>query len=73
MQVAQYTFQSPYASSVQIGKLDPSSVEKDKSSSSNGDMSALSKKVPEQLLKNDTQEVKSIEPTVSNSLLDTYA
>ena len=28
MQVAKYTFQSPYSSPVQVGKLDPNSVEK---------------------------------------------
>jgi len=40
MNVAQYTFQSPYPSPVQVGRLDPSSV-KNSSSSTNDDASLL--------------------------------
>ena len=38
MNVAQYTFKSPYPSPIQVGRLDPSSV---KNSSANNDASLL--------------------------------
>ena len=38
MNVVQYTFQSPYHSPIQVGRLDPSSV---KNSSANNDASLL--------------------------------
>lgn len=64
MQVAKYTFQSPSTSPVQVGRLDPSSVDK-KSSSPN--MTPVKSKTPEQWLKNDVQKSIKTSPTVTNS------
>ncbi|WP_457750074.1 hypothetical protein [Sulfurimonas sp.] len=75
MNVAKYTFQSPYSSPVQVGRLDPSSV-KD-TSSSGSDTSSLLQSSNQTL-----QEAKQVEsslksdvkPLVSSSnSLDTYA
>ena len=72
MQVAQYTFQSPYPSPIQVGRLDPNSIKEDaaKSNSQNFNVpneTAQKAKVVQESLK---QEVK---PAVSNNRLDIYA
>jgi len=70
MNVAQYTFQSPSSSQVQVGRLDPSSVKEQKTQSAPSNT-------------NETQnaaqsfaqtQVKDVTPTVnSQQLLDVYA
>ncbi len=59
MNVAQYTFQSPSTSQVQVGRLDPSSVKEEKVQST----------------QSDTKEIKNQEnPALkSQRLLDVYA
>ena len=58
MNVAQYTFQSPSTSSVQVGRLDPSSVKEEKV----------------QTTQTDTKETKQENPALkSQRLLDVYA
>jgi hypothetical protein len=70
MQVAQYTFQSPSTSQVQVGRLDPSSVNK---SSNNNSLpkSVLNQTATkaESFAKTQTQAVK---PTVEGSTLNLY-
>lgn len=75
MNVAQYTFQSPYPSPVQVGRLDPSSL-KD-SSSAGSDTSSLLKSTNETLNKAEAVETSlksEVKPSVSASnSLDLYA
>lgn len=75
MNVAQYTFKSPYPSPVQVGRLDPSSV-KNSSSSANDDASLLNAS-NQTLQKAQTFEnsLKSeVKPVVASSnSLDLYA
>ena len=64
MNVAQYTFQSPSSSAVQVGKLDPSSVEQEKPKETKKDTEPLVISAPkpiEEYLKTGT------------NLLDIYA
>jgi len=73
MKVAQYTFQSPSTSRVQIGRLDPSTKEKtiqsDNSKSTNDTNKAQLN--TENLKPIKTNEIKSVD--FSNQLLDVYA
>jgi hypothetical protein len=68
MQVAQYTFQSPSSSPVQVGKIDPSSL-KAESSQSNTPPNETAQKAAD-FAKTEVSEVK---PTASQYALDTYA
>jgi len=70
MQVTKYTFQSPSTSPVQVGRLDPSSVQKE---SSGVRQSAVQSKRAEQLLKSDVQQSTKVTPTVKQNSIDTYA
>jgi len=70
MQVAQYTFQSPSTSAVQVGKLDPSSVEQEAKKNSAPVKPAISKNVGE-ILKADTI-TSTNKPTVTTKNLDVY-
>ena len=73
MQIAQYTFQSPYPSPVQVGRLDPNSV-KDNSANSNQPNPAALTNETEQKAKNLESSLKQeVKPTVSNNKLDLYA
>lgn len=71
MEVAQYTYQSPSTSAVQVGKLDPSSVKENATSTT----SELPNSTNETLTKaqefqaSQTQEVT---PTVSENSIDLY-
>lgn len=75
MNVAQYTFQSPYPSPVQVGRLDPSS--QNDNSQSSGDTSSLLKATnqTEQKAQMVQESIKSeAKPVVSTpALLDLYA
>lgn len=74
MNVGSYIFQSPYSSSVQVGRPDPSVKKEDSSAQSgNSSFSAINPTVQEAqtLQATQTQEVK---PTVESAqLLDIYA
>lgn len=72
MQVAKYTFQSPSTSQVQVGRLDPSSVKEEKSSSqAELPSSALNKTAAEAQSFAQTQ-VKEVKPTLSENSIDLY-
>jgi len=60
MQVAQYLFQSPYTSSVQVGRLDPSSTQEQSSLDTNSQAIVSNKAQPEakEIVQTQTQEVK---------------
>lgn len=77
MNVAQYTFQSPYSSAVQVGRLDPSSVKEEESTSANSSSSQSAPVVNETLSSAQSFEAaqtSEVKPTVeSNQLLDVYA
>ena len=72
MQVAQYLFQSPSTSAVQVGRLDPSSV-KEASSQSSASLpkAAINETASkaESFAQTQTQEVK---PTVTANSIDLY-
>ena len=77
MNVAQYTFQSPYSSPVQVGRLDPSSVKEEEGSSS-ATSSGQSAPVVNETLSSaqsfEATQTSEVTPTVSsNQLLDVYA
>ena len=75
MNVAQYTFQSPYPSPIQVGRLDPSSLKE--SSPSSQDTSSLLRSTNQTLNEAKTFEASresEVKPTVSNvNSLDLYA
>ena len=74
MQVAQYTFQSPSTSSVQVGKLDPSSVKEEETPKQAPQQKAVQAKTAGEIFSQDTSVVSQISPTVNQSrLLDVYA
>ncbi|MDF1878079.1 hypothetical protein JHD46_00340 [Sulfurimonas sp. SAG-AH-194-C20] len=68
MQVAQYTFQSPSTSQVQVGRLDPSSVKEEKSASAPASDQTQAK--AQSFVATQVQEVK---PTVNSNSIDVYA
>jgi len=70
MQVAQYTFQSPSSSAVQVGKLDPSSVKEGKSSSLSSTVTDETENRAESFEETQVQEVK---PTITATSIDVYA
>ena len=72
MQVAQYTFQSPSTSAVQVGKLDPSSVKEEKSSPSSTPAPVVNETASKAQSFAATQ-VKEVEPTVTANSIDVYA
>ena len=69
MEVARYTFQSPYSSPIQVGKPDPSVKKEDDSTSES--LPNETQQKAKQFLSTQVSEVK---PTVdTKQLLDTYA
>ena len=79
MNIAKYTYISPYSSPIQVGRLDPSSVEDNtKEESMQTDKETLSLASQEQQLKelqiveNSTKEKRG-DLSVSSSSLDLYA
>ena len=75
MQVAQYLFQSPYTSPVQVGRLDPSSSQDQGTSDANTQPIVSSKTQPKAKEVVQTQEVQvSVDTsTESTHLLDVVA
>ena len=69
MQVAKYLFQSPSPNPVQVGRLDPSSLKEESSSSLPKAVSNETALKAESFASTQTQEVK---PTVSETALDIY-
>ena len=68
MQVAQYTFQSPSTSQVQVGRLDPSSV-KEKTPESPPVMEQTQVNAQSFL----ATQVQEIKPTITTNNIDIYA
>lgn len=73
MNVAQYTFQSPYSSPVQTGRLDPSSVKEETSSSVASQSAPVVDKVVSEAKSFEATQVSEVIPTVDVPLLDVYA
>lgn len=77
MNVQQYLFQSPYNSSVQVGRPDPSSKQEDVSNESSDQLDTnVKQQQPEHQLSVDNEvTTESVSPVVSssNQLLDVYA
>ena len=71
MQVAQYLFQSPSTSAVQVGRLDPSSVKEENTQGSSLPKTVLNETASkaESFAQTQKQEVK---PTVSANSIDLY-
>ena len=73
MQVAQYTFQSPYPSPVQVGRLDPSSLKESSAGSSQSDPAALKNETQQKAKNLESSLKQEVKPTVSSNQLDIYA
>jgi len=77
MQVNQYLFQSPSSSPVQVGRLDPASVEKETTSNittANLDTSSSKSQPVHSTQVELAQTAQTEAPTISsNKLLDVYA
>jgi len=72
MQVARYTFQSPYPNQVQIGRPDPSASMKD--NSDKGLDSSITNKTMRDAKNFEISQTKEVKPeVVTNQLLDVYA
>jgi hypothetical protein len=72
MQVAQYTFQSPYSSPIQVGRLDPSSLQDDSASKSSQTFNAPNE--TEQKAQDFSRsEQENATPSVTQNRLDIYA
>ena len=71
MQVAQYLFQSPSPNPVQVGRLDPSSLKKEQSSSESLPKEALNTTASKAESFAATQ-VKEVKPTVAENSIDLY-
>jgi len=72
MQVAQYTYQSPSPSAVQVGKLDPSSV-KDESAKSSVELPKATNETLSKAQSFKATQVQEVKPTVTATSIDTYA
>ena len=72
MQVAQYTFQSPYPSPVQVGRLDPSSVKEDNAQNTNQSFNPTTQTELKAQSFEATQK-QDVKPTVKSNRLDIYA
>ncbi len=72
MNVASYTFQSPYSSQVQVGRLDPSS--KQDSDAKETDTEIINNNSSASKAQNSQQvQTSEVKPTVDSAqLLDTY-
>ncbi len=72
MQVAKYTFQSPYPSPIQVGRLDPNSLKDDTAKNSAKNFNLPNETV--QKVKSVQESLKQeVKPTVSKNRLDIYA
>lgn len=71
MQVAQYTYQSPSTSAVQVGKLDPSSVKSDTTSTTSEPPKSTNETLTKAQSFQATQTTE-VSPTVDANSLDLY-
>ena len=73
MQVAQYTFQSPSSTAVQVGKLDPSSVKENVTTQT----ALKEQKTPNETLEKaqnfQATQTKEVTPTLTQNSIDLYA
>jgi len=75
MNVNRYLFQSPSASQVQVGKLDPSSKSEDtsaKSSQANNTQVSQKEQPVAKEVQVESNVVEQIEPTISTQQIDIY-
>ncbi len=72
MQVAQYLFQSPSTSSVQVGKLDPNSVKDENSKSSAGLPKAVLDRTEVKAQEFEKVQKQVVKPTVTANAIDLY-
>ena len=72
MQVNQYLYQSPSASSIQVGRLDPSSQKNDSSDVSQNFSSEI-KTLKEVVQDSISTTSQTIEPTITTTKMDIYA
>ncbi len=68
MQVAQYTFQSPSTSQVQVGRLDPSSIKEEKAVSA-----PVKNEIQTKTESFVATQVGEVKPTVTAKSIDVYA
>ena len=73
MQVAEYTFQSPYPGPVQVGHLDPNSLKENSTNSAQSDPAALTNATEQKAKSFEAAQKQKVVPTVSNNTLDVYA
>ena len=73
MQVAQYLFQSPSSSAVQVGRLDPSSVKEESKSSSSKLPSAATNETASKAQNFIATQTKEVKPSVTANTIDVYA
>jgi len=74
MNVAQYTFQSPYSSQVQVGRLDPSSKQETSTASSDSGLIKSTNTTLKNAQSFQATQTQEVTPTVDSSrLLDVYA
>jgi len=78
MTVSRYLFQSPYSSSVQVGRPDPSVKQEEKSDTASAqtdvDSAVVINKTLQEAQSLEATQVSEVKPTVNSSqLLDIYA
>ena len=74
MQVAQYLFQSPSPSPVQVGRLDPSSVNQQSTSSSSQDLpKAVVNQTETKAQAFEISQKQDVKPTLDTNAIDFYA
>lgn len=73
MQVAQYTYQSPSSSSVQVGKLDPSSVQSESNSQSSSLPNAALNETATKAQSFAATQKSEVTPSLSKNSIDLYA
>lgn len=71
MQVAQYTYQSPSTSSIQVGRLDPSSV-KDNSTNTTAQPPKSTNEALTRAQDFQATQTKEVTPTVNTNSIDLY-
>jgi len=74
MDVQKYIFQSPYSSSVQVGRPDPSSKQENSSQDTSANLAASTNQTLQNAQDFKTSQTSEVKATVeSNQLLDVYA
>jgi len=72
MQVAKYTFQSPYPSPVQVGRLDPNSVKEDSTNANYSNPAALTNETEQKAKNLQSSLTQEVKPTLSDNHIDIY-